>query len=143
MRKAWIVVSLLAWLCASAWAAGGQVVASNPWIREAPPGVSMWAGFVTLKNTSDKPVALVAVSSPAFRMVEMHRSVVENGMARMREQASIAIPAGQTVALEPGGYHLMLMHARQPVKAGVSVPMTLQFDNGQRLQLTFPVQRDH
>ncbi len=123
--------------------AAGQVVASNPWIREAPPGVSMWAGFVSLKNTSDKPVALVEVSSPAFRMVEMHRSVVENGMARMRQQTSIVIPAGQRVALEPGGYHLMLMQARQPIRAGVSVPITLAFDNGQSLQLTFPVRRDH
>ena len=121
--------------------AAGQMVASNPWIREAPPGVSMWAGFVSLKNTSEKPVALVRASSPAFHMVEMHRSVVENGVVRMREQERIVIPAGQTVALKPGGYHLMLMHARQPIRAGVSVPITLSFDNGQNLRLTFPVKR--
>ncbi len=139
--KAFVVMFLALWSSLS-WAAQGQVVASDPWIREAPPGVSMWAGFVTLKNTSDRPVALVRAESPAFHMVELHRSVVENGLVRMREQQRIEITPGASLALQPGGYHLMLMHARQPVRAGERLPIVLHFDNGQQLELAFAVRRE-
>ncbi len=139
-NKWWLILAVLV-LSLDAAAQRGQVVAVDPWIREAPPGMHMWAGFVTLRNTSHEAVALTGAESEQFALVEMHRSFIDNGVARMRQQSRIEILPGQQLPLEPGGYHLMLMHAREPVRAGKTFMLTLQFDNGQSLRLPFVVRK--
>ena len=97
----------------------------QPWISEAPPTVKVLAGYATITNSTDKPVILKQVNSPAFASIEIHRSVIENGTATMQQQSSISIAAGQTFEFKPGDYHLMLFDPATSMKAGQSV--TLEF----------------
>jgi len=134
-----ILLGLLA--LAGATAQAGTLQVTDAWVRAAPPNARMLAGYMTLENTSERDRALLGAASEAFKRIELHRSVVESGMARMVEQESIPVPAGETVSLEPGGYHLMLMHPRQRLSAGESVTLTLSFDNGQTLAVEAPIRR--
>lgn len=133
----WMFLSVL--MLNAAFALADQVVVSDPWIREAPPGSMMMGGFVNLSNTSDQTVHLKSASSDSFKFIELHLSIVENGLARMIEQDSIEIPAGGMTALKPGSYHLMLMRPVKPLKRGDDVTLNLVFDNGQEMSVSFPV----
>ena len=82
---------------------------TGPWIREAPPGASVLAGYLTLSNTTDTALVIESISSPAFEAVEIHRSWVEDGIARMQAVPGLTIPAAGSFSLAPGGYDLMLL----------------------------------
>ena len=73
------------------------------------PGMQMTAGYLTFSNNSSQAITLTHVTSPQFGAVEMHESVVEDGMARMYPLGDLTILAGTSVKFEPGGKHLMLM----------------------------------
>lgn len=98
----------------------------DPWIREAPPGAMMTAAYARFINRTDKPITLDGASSSAFDSVELHHTVVEGGLFKMKPDAGLTIPAGERAALEPGGWHLMLMEPKAPLKAGDRVPVRLQ-----------------
>ncbi|WP_049623521.1 copper chaperone PCu(A)C [Frateuria defendens] len=113
-----------------------HVHAGGAWIRLLPAGLPA-GGYVVLRNDADRPVVLREASSPAYGHVMLHRSTSETGMARMNAVASLDIPAHGTVALAPGGYHLMLMEATQPVQAGQTVTIRLHFADGSTLDAGF------
>ncbi|HET9679577.1 MAG TPA: copper chaperone PCu(A)C [Gammaproteobacteria bacterium] len=117
------------------------ITVTDAWVRAAPPTVSMHAGYATLKNTSDKPVSLVKVTSPQFGSVQVHESFIENGMAKMRHVAELVIKPGVTVHLAPGGYHLMLMQANTAIETGQQITFIFHFSNGETVKVTAPVQR--
>jgi copper(I)-binding protein len=119
--------------------AAEHMMADNAWIREAPPGAKALAGYLTLMNHADKPRVLVGASSPAFGMVMLHRTVMEEGMAKMVHQEAITIPAEGSVIFEPNDYHLMLIKPKQALKAGDLVDITLEFKNGQSMVVTHEV----
>lgn len=119
--------------------AAGQLMVDNAWIREAPPGASALAGYMTVMNKGDTPRVLVAASSPAFGMVMLHRTVMEGGMAKMVHQEKVIIPAKGSVTFEPNDYHLMLMKPKQTLKAGDQVDITLRFENGDTLVVSHEV----
>ncbi|HXK58054.1 MAG TPA: copper chaperone PCu(A)C, partial [Gammaproteobacteria bacterium] len=102
----------------------------NPWVREAPPMASMLADYLMIKNTTDSVAMLIGVSSPEFRKVEMHRTEVVNGLARMVRQQSIEVPANGVLEFEPGRYHLMLMMPTTPLSAGDTVGFRFEFEGG-------------
>jgi periplasmic copper chaperone A len=118
------------------------ISATDPWVRAAPPRVPMNAGYMTLENTTRRPVSLTAVESPQFARIEMHRSFVEDGVSRMEAVEAIEVPARGSVSLEPGGLHLMLLRPHDPVRDGDRVTLTLTFDNGWTLDIEAPVRRD-
>ncbi|MGH8403048.1 MAG: copper chaperone PCu(A)C [Gammaproteobacteria bacterium] len=121
---------------------GPSVAASHVWIREAPPGVSVMAGYLTLENLSGQTLTLVGVTSPDFRSVMVHKTVQLNGMDSMEPVTGLAIPAHKSVVFAPGGYHLMLM---QPVKRlydGDLVTLMLTFSDHSSLIIMAPVRRD-
>ncbi len=138
--KTLCALSLCAFV-ASAAAGGPQVSVNGAWINEAPPGAAAMAGYMTLHNPSAHERALVGAKSAAFAMVMMHRTEMENGMAKMLHQEQVAIPAGGKVSFAPGGYHLMLMHPRHAYKAGDKLEITLLFKNGDELPVQFVVRR--
>jgi len=98
-------------------------------------------GFMTIANSSDKDDALVGVTSPDFNMVEMHQTVMQDGMGKMIPQEQIVVPAGGEVVLKPGSYHLMLMMAKRGFKAGDSVNVELTFQSGAKLPVEMPVKK--
>ncbi len=112
------------------------LVIEDAWIREAPPNASMMAGYVTIKNNSEEVITLTSAISKQFHHVEIHRTIVENGVAKMRHQKELPIPAGESVKLEPGGYHFMLMHPESAVKADDEVLVTVRYHQKDDLNTT-------
>lgn len=128
-------------MCVPLIATAGELHPMSPWIREAPPTARVLAGFVMLHNGSDRERQLVAVDSEDFERVEMHRTLIENGMARMLPQESLVIPAQGMLSLEPGGLHLMLIGPRRALAEGDHVTLTLRFADGESLPVTFEVRK--
>ncbi|NIP74223.1 MAG: copper chaperone PCu(A)C [Gammaproteobacteria bacterium] len=120
----------------------GGIEFEDPWIREAPPGAPSLAGYMVVKNPSAEGRSLVGATSPAFGKVTLHRTEMEEGMARMVHQERVEVPAGGAVRFEPEGYHLMLMKPVEALKAGDRVEITLRFEDGESVPVTFEVRKD-
>ena len=130
------VVSL-AWLAAASAAAEAPAV-SAAWIRATPPGARTAAAYLTLTGSSVADRLLGAATSAAGT-VEIHRSVIENGVMRMEPLPALAVPAGETVVLEPGGAHLMLIDLVGPLVPGTNVALSLRFAKAGTVALEVPV----
>lgn len=106
--------------------------------RPTPVGRQMTGCYLALTAaTADR---LVSVTSADANMVQIHESRIESGMMMMAElREGLALPAGETVALEPGGNHLMLMGVREPLVAGDTVALTLTFETSPPLDITATV----
>jgi copper(I)-binding protein len=114
---------------------------NEAWIREAPPNAMALAGYLTVNNSGTEDRQLVAVSSVDFKRVELHRSELVDGVARMIPQDRMPIPAAGRLELKPGDYHLMLMHPRRSLKVGDQVNAILSFDNERQLTAVFTVKK--
>lgn len=104
---------------------GAGLTVSDAWIREAPPAMQAMGGFVTLHNPADQDIHCDSVSGTAFARAEFHRSVHEDGMSRMLPVEELVVPAHGTLALQPGGYHIMLYGWSQPLAAGDRTTLTI------------------
>jgi len=119
--------------------AADAIEIDNAWIREAPPGAPMLAGYLCLHNPTGATVTLTAVQSPLFPHIMMHRTEIREGMARMMHQDTVDVAAGQRVCFEPGGLHLMMTAPDQPLKAGDQIELVLQFADGHSQRILAPV----
>lgn len=119
--------------------AEGRLVVSEAWIREAPPGATMLAGYAKLTNDGDAPISVLTAQSDAFRSASLHETVVADGVSRMRELHRLDLAPGASVALEPGGKHLMLMYPRGDVHAGDKVSVRFLLGDGARVEVSFEV----
>lgn len=135
-----LMLLLVAAMPSTAMAQHPQIEASSAWIRIAPPGAMMLAGYLTLTNNGDVVAELASVDSDAFGSVELHRTEIIDGVSRMRAVPSLRIAPGESVRLEPGGMHLMLM---QPApELGERVPIAFIWRDGSKLTVAFPLQHD-
>ncbi len=100
----------------------------HPFARATPAGARSGAVFMTIENKGKDADRLLSASSPAAGIVEIHEMKMANGMMQMREVTGLEIKPGATVELKPGGYHVMLMDLKTPLKQGESVPVTLKFE---------------
>jgi copper(I)-binding protein len=103
--------------------AAAQVTVSDPWIRGTVPQQVATGAFMQLKSAKD--AKLVEARSPAAGVVEIHEMTMQNNVMRMRAVQALALPAGSTVELKPGGYHMMLMDLKRQLREGEVVPVTL------------------
>lgn len=143
MRCRQIFLCLLLLLIAGgANADGPSVTASRVWIPEAPPGVEIMAGYMTLTNQTDQVLTLDKVTSPDFSDVTLHQTLQQKGMDSMQAVKPLPIPAHNSVVLAPSGYHLMLMHPVKPLYGGDFVTLTLTFSDQSSLTIMAPVRRD-
>ena len=109
-----------------------EIDIQNAWARETPPGGSHGAGYVQIHNHSDNTQTLVGARFEGAETVEIHRTIDEDGMARMEEmEQGIEIPPHETVRLEPGSYHLMLMGLPSALVKGDEHELVLEFEPGQ------------
>jgi len=108
--------------------AAAQVIVSDPWIRGTVPQQMATGAFMQLKSAKD--AKLIEARSPAAGVVEIHEMTMENNVMRMRAVQALALPAGRTVELKPGGYHMMLMDLKQQMREGETVPVTLIVESG-------------
>lgn len=86
-------------------------------------------GFLTIKNTGVAADRLLSAACGAAMMTQVHETVMDGDVMKMREVEAIEIPAGEMVELKRGGYHIMLMDLKQDVKAGETTSCTLKFEN--------------
>lgn len=105
------------------------------------PSVGMaGAGYMQITNAGETAERLVAVAAD-FPRVEMHESSMgDDGMMRMERQDFIVIAPGETVALQPGGLHVMFMGLDAPLEVGAEIPATLRFENAGEVDIVFSVE---
>lgn len=116
-------------------AATCPVTVADPWVKAADSG--MTAAFGVLSNPSSEAVTIAAASSPATPMVELHEVVESGGQTVMQPvEGGFPVPAGGSLTLEPGGYHLMLMDLPQPIEPGDEVAFTLTCATGGSVTFT-------
>ncbi|GAA3981639.1 copper chaperone PCu(A)C [Comamonas faecalis] len=115
--------------------AQAPVQVHDAWVRASVPQQKATGAFMEL--TASQDTRLVGASSPIAGVTEVHEMKMEGDVMKMRAVPGIDLPAGQSVALKPGGYHLMMMDLREAAVAGTSVPLTLVFEgrDGQRQTL--------
>jgi copper(I)-binding protein len=109
-------------------ALAGELAVANAWSRSTPPAAKVGVVYFTLRNETKKSDRLLRISSPVAAKVEVHRTEVLDGIARMREVAVLHVEAGQTLEFQPGGLHVMLTGLRQPLVAGTKFDLELLFE---------------
>ncbi|WP_193755352.1 copper chaperone PCu(A)C [Microbacterium testaceum] len=112
---------------------------SDVWVKAADGG--MTAGFGELTNTGDTDLTVVSATSPATSSMQLHETVAnEDGQMVMREvEGGFVIPAHGSLALAPGGNHLMFMDVTSPLRAGDDTTITLTFSDASTADITAPV----
>jgi hypothetical protein len=119
----------------------GDLVIDHAWARATPGGAKVGGGYLTIENKGTTPDKLIGGSSPAAAKVEVHEMAMNNGVMTMRlVKGGLSIPPGQSVTLMPGGYHIMMMQLKAPLKKGEKVPVTLTFEKAGEVSVTFDIQ---
>lgn len=112
--------------------AAAEVKVVEGWARATTPGAKVAAAYLTLSNSGDEERKLLKIVSPVSDEVSIHRTSVTNeGVARMWPMAVLAVDAGETLRMDPGGLHVMFNALKTPLVAGQKVPLTLKFDGGE------------
>ncbi|MCE2570838.1 copper chaperone PCu(A)C [Motilimonas eburnea] len=119
--------------------AQAQVMIHDAYVRATPPNAQNSAAFLQLMNHSKEAVALVGASSDIAEKVELHNHIMADGMMKMRQVERIEVGPMETVSLQPGGYHIMLMGLHGPLKEDQEVEFTLTFASGETVSFTAPV----
>lgn len=104
-----------------------DIAIEDPWARPAPAGDNSAAYFV-IRNGAGVDDALTGAAADVADMVEVHESRVEDGIMKMEHIHALPIPAGESVTLEPGGYHVMFMGLRRDLEAGDTFQLELHFE---------------
>lgn len=136
MKK--VIIATLLSLTASAWAqVPANVEVKDAWVRATVAQQKTTGAFMQLTAQADTRV--VQVSSPIAGVVEIHEMAMDKDVMKMRAVPALPLPAGKAVELKPGGFHVMLMDLKGPVKAGDVVPVTLVLESKDGLRSTLEV----
>ena len=120
--------------------AGGLKI-SSAWARATPKGASVGGGYLTITNTGSAPDRLIGGSTDVAKSFELHEMKMEGGVMKMRPVAGgIEIKPGQTVKLDPGGYHVMLVGLKDQLKQGSRFKATLDFEKAGKVDVDFVVE---
>jgi copper(I)-binding protein len=134
--------------------AKGGIRLENAWARRAPAmahgasgghgmpaagGAANGAVYVTIVNPGGSPDALVKATTDAATTVELHETVQEAGVMKMRPMPRFEVPGGARLEMKPGGHHIMLMGLKRDLKPGDTVHVTLTFDKAGQMTVDAPV----
>ena len=125
---------------ALAWAGAShaQVQVKDAWARPAVQGQTATGAFMSL--TSSDGARLIGASSPVAGVVEIHEMVMDGNVMKMRAIPGLDLPPGRSVELKPGGYHVMLMDLKRPLKVGERVPVELRLETRDKRLVTQPIE---
>ena len=123
-----IPFALVMFLVATGPSVADGLSVTDAWSRSTPPVARVGVVYFTLRNDAKRSDRLLKLSTPVAERVEVHRTEVLDGIARMREVAVLHVDAGQTVEFKPGGMHVMLVGLRRPLVAGTSYELDLLFE---------------
>lgn len=120
----------------------GALRIDHPWSRATPGGAKVGGGYLVIENTGASADRLVSVSAPSIAgRSEIHEMAVTNGVMTMRPlDSGIAIAPGAKVQFKPGGYHIMFMELKQPLKQGDSIKGRLTFEKAGPVEVEFKVE---
>ncbi len=119
----------------------GDLVISQAWSRATPKGAKTGGGSLTIENKGTAPDRLIGGSADVASSVQVHEMSMEGGVMKMRPvENGLTIEPGKTVKLAPGGYHLMMMDLKQPLKRGDRVPVTLEFEKAGKVSVSLDVE---
>ena len=116
----------------------GSIKIENAYVRATAPGQPAAGAFMKIENSGSAD-QLVSASSPAAGEVQLHQMSMEGNVMKMGQVKDIAVPASGSVDLKPGGYHIMLMNIKAPLKAGETVPVKLKFAKAGEVEVKLPV----
>lgn len=119
----------------------GDVEIDHPWSRPTPPGVPMGVGYMAITNHGDSDITFTSASTSRAESVSIHESTTKDGTMSMRPlKEGLTIPAGETVELKPHSYHVMLEELESPLKEGESIPLTVNFDGADTMDVELNVE---
>ncbi len=121
----------------TAFAQAGTVSVQHPWARATLPHQTLGVAYLTMTSTTGD--TLTGVETPAAGMAMLHISTMKNGVSEMRDMEQVALPPGKHVVFAPKGMHIMLMDMKQPLKAGDTLHLTLDFQKAGQVQVDAPV----
>ena len=131
-----LIASLISLACLSTTALA-QVTVKDAWVRATVPAQMATGAFMQLQAA--QATRLVAARSPVAGVVEIHEMTMVDNVMRMRAVPGLDLPAGKAVELKPGGYHVMLMDLKGPVKEGDVVPVSLVVEGKDGLRQTVEI----
>lgn len=137
-----LLATLTAFALASGVASAGSedVVVEDAWARASIGVKRPGAAYMTIRNSGDKVVTLSGISTPLAMMPEIHKSRINaEGISSMAPAGEITIAPGQSVTLEPGGLHAMLMRLQEPMTKGETFKLTLTFSDGSDVTVEVPI----
>ena len=117
----------------------GAITVEHPYARATAAGQPTGGGFMQIDNAGPAD-RLMSARATVSGTVELHEMKMEGDVMRMRQVDGIALPAGKSVALKPGGYHVMFIGLKAPLKAGDSFPMTLKFEKAGEVTVEMKVE---
>ena len=115
--------------------AADSIEVTNPWVNQTPPSTMSNAGYMEITNNTDSLVTLQSIQSPQFGMSHVHQTKLENGLMKMTPVHGLEIPANESVTLEPGGFHIMMMNRTESLNTGDEVELNLKFSDGQEISV--------
>jgi len=120
----------------------------HAWARATAASAKTGAAYFTITNKGAAADKLIAAASPVAAKAELHTTIMDNGVMKMRPVAAIDVEAGGQAELKPGGMHLMLLDLKAPLKEGQTFPVTLTFEKAGKVDVTVTVEkagamRDH
>jgi periplasmic copper chaperone A len=118
-----------------------NLIFTHAFVAAAPPGVSAMAAYMSIENPGSSERRITGIGSPDFAEVQMHRSSIENGVARMQQLEALTVGPGSRLELKPGGVHLMLMDPRRDFEPGEIVLLELKEADGTEHSLALKVRR--
>ena len=122
-------------------AKAGDLVITQAWSRATPNGAKIAGGYLTIENKGTAPDKLIGGSGDIAGKVEVHEMAMNNGVMTMRPlDKGLTIEPGKIVKLAPGGYHLMIMDLKGPLKQGEQAPITLEFEKAGKVKVSLDVQ---
>ena len=111
----------------------GDLVVESPWARESVTRTGV--AYFTVRNGGDQDDRLIVVSSEVAEQAELHASVMQDGVMRMRAVDAVEVPAHGEAVLAPGGLHVMLVGLKAPLEEGGSFALTLTFEKAGEVEV--------
>ncbi len=144
-RSSALALLALAAICAEPASAqqvkAGDLVLDHAWARATPKGASVGGGYMKITNTGTASDRLIGGSTDISRGFEVHEMKMEDGVMKMRPVAGgIEIKPGQTVTLDPSGYHVMFVGLKKQLMQGDHFKATLQFAKAGKVNVDFTVE---
>ncbi len=119
----------------------GDINISLPFTRATLPNAPVAGGFLTIENIGTEPDRLISVTSDIAGETQIHEMAMQGDVMKMRPLADgLEIPAGETVVLAPGGFHIMFMGLKQALVEGETVAVTLTFEKAGSVEILLPVE---